>query len=161
MGNTNMRNWGLTLGTIGILIAAIVVVGILTNGDEPRAETPTQSPEITATPRARATPTERQASSYNVIYRVSTSDSSRIPISLTYENQSGNTEQLDSSITGIRNWEETFRGEPGGFLYVSVQSNHESAKSITCEILVNGQVVESATSQGRFVIATCSGRIPG
>ncbi|MFZ0546246.1 MAG: hypothetical protein WAM60_12445 [Candidatus Promineifilaceae bacterium] len=81
--------------------------------------------------------------------------------SLTYENQSGNTEQRDiiqGTIMNITPWTLGFSANYGDFVYLSAQNNHNDG-TITCEIKVNGKVIESATSQGAYVIATCSGRV--
>ena len=43
------------------------------------------------------------------------------------------------------------------FVYVSVQ-NQNSSGSVTCTIKRNGEVYQTTTSNGAYVIATCSGR---
>lgn len=87
-----------------------------------------------------------------VVYRVSgTADS----VELTYQNESGNGEQRTAFMLP---WSEEYRMPAGAFMYVSAQ-NAEASGRVTCEILVDGQVVEQATSQGGYVIATCSGSV--
>ena len=71
--------------------------------------------------------------------------------SLTYENKDGNTEQKTVSLP----WRLSFEAKPGAFLYVSAQNERESG-SVTCKILENNLVKETATSEGAFVIAKCS-----
>ena len=72
-------------------------------------------------------------------------------VDLTYENASGNTEQLEHSLP----WTLVFKAEPGAFLYVSAQIN--GTGTVSCNILKNGTVIKSAKSSGEYVIATCSG----
>lgn len=76
--------------------------------------------------------------------------------SLTYENVGGNTEQHDVSLP----WKMNFTAETGQFLYVAAQLRQASGFEITCRITADGQVIETATSSGDYVIATCSGRAP-
>lgn len=107
--------------------------------------------EPTATPRPTRMP------DYAVVYRVTT-DTVTQHVALTYRNAQENSEQQTGRITG-GDWESRFTAEPGQFLYVSVQ-NRDDSGTVTCEILVDGRVIESATSRGGHVIATCSGSVP-
>ena len=89
----------------------------------------------------------------NVVYEVTGSGASA---DLTYENQTGNTEQRTVPVP----WKQTLTVPAGSFLYVSAQSADDGTRTIGCTISVNGRVLETAESRGRFVIATCSGSAP-
>lgn len=89
-------------------------------------------------------------STYSVKYEVSGSPVKE-SASLTYENETGNTEQKDVTMP----WTETFTAAPGDFLYVSAQIDGNG--TITCKIYLDGVVWQEATSRGEFVIASCSG----
>jgi hypothetical protein len=45
----------------------------------------------------------------------------------------------------------------GAFLYVSAQTKYEES-SISCRIISGGNALQTASSKGDYVIATCSGR---
>jgi hypothetical protein len=77
-------------------------------------------------------------------------------VSVTMQNQSGNTEQ-HSSVSLPKTY--TLNVEPGSFIYISAQNNDRSG-SVTCTIKANGVAIETATSYGAFVISTCSGSAP-
>lgn len=114
------------------------------------------------TPRVSPTPFPGSSSgvvggdgsdTYYVLYRV-TGNGRRADV--TYENAGGNSEQID----GVEiEWKKGQTMEVGDFVYLSAQSADDTGRTITCEILVNGEVVETATSSGRYVIASCSGRV--
>lgn len=89
-------------------------------------------------------------STYSVKYEVSGSPVKE-GASLTYENETGNTEQKDVTMP----WTETFTAAPGDFLYVSAQIDGNG--TITCKIYLDGVVWQEATSRGEFVIASCNG----
>ena len=88
----------------------------------------------------------------DVEYRISGSTSR---VDLTYENGDGATEQKSDARVP---WSLKFKGVSGQFLYISAQ-NQLSSGSVTCEIRLNGEVVKTATSNGEYVIASCSGKI--
>lgn len=115
--------------------------------------------EASASPTPRAErPTATEQTEFDIIYRVLTSDQ-RHDISLTYQNASGNTEQQElRTERGI--WTYVFKAAPGDFLYLSVQNGQDSG-SVSCRIEIDGEVAESADSTGGFVIASCSGAVPG
>jgi hypothetical protein len=73
--------------------------------------------------------------------------------SVTYQNQSGGTEQADVGVP----WSKYLVSHDGDSLYVSAQ-NREDVGSITVRIAVDGKTVKTATSQGGYVIATVSAR---
>jgi hypothetical protein len=95
-----------------------------------------------------------------VIYEVTGTASG---IDITIQNPSGNTEQHnDLSVPlgtkdGRKGLHMTFRS--GDFAYLSAQNTGESG-SVTCRIVADGVVIESATSRGAYVIASCSGLVP-
>jgi hypothetical protein len=93
----------------------------------------------------------RTSSTYSITYRVKGTTGSA---DLTYQNAQGGTEQKNVKPP----WESKFTAKPGAFLYVSAQ-NQWDAGSITCEILVDGTVVKTSTSDGGYKIASCSGRL--
>lgn len=73
--------------------------------------------------------------------------------SLTMASSNGGTIQRDAGNgTAYEAW---FRS--GDFVYVSGQNNNESG-SVTCTIFRNGVAGASNTSEGAYVIASCSGR---
>lgn len=80
----------------------------------------------------------------------------RATVSLTYQNALGDTEQIVSVRTP---WEQSYEIVPGSFVQLSAQ-NGEADTAIKCEIFVGGRVFETATSDGPFQIATCSGQVP-
>jgi hypothetical protein len=71
--------------------------------------------------------------------------------SVTYRNNMGGTQQTVGRIP----WEITFDSRAGNFLYVSAQ-NQGASGSVSCDILVDGEVKTTATSTGAYVIAECS-----
>lgn len=73
--------------------------------------------------------------------------------SFTIENSSGGVQQ---GYTGNGTFYEDWFFDDR-FVYMSVQ-NQTGAGSVTCTIKRNGQVYKQSTSNGAYVIATCSGR---
>jgi hypothetical protein len=72
---------------------------------------------------------------------------------LTITNASGGTEQKTVNLP----YSEQLNPPPDGLLYLSAQLN--GSGSISCKISFGGQVVQQASSQGDYVIASCSGSI--
>lgn len=102
-------------------------------------------------PSSTRSSTRPASSSLTVVYEVNalpgvTGSSS----SLTYANETGNTEQHTVDIP----WRLQFEVQPGQFLYVSAQSG---GYGNACKIKVDGVVLEQADSSGQYSIATCSG----
>jgi len=91
------------------------------------------------------------SSSYSIKYEVGGNGTNRA--SLTYENQSSNTEQKSDAALP---WSKSFTAESSQFLYVSAQNEKDSG-TIWCKIYQDGKVIEQAESAGAYVIATCSG----
>ena len=122
---------GIVLAVVGVCLCQVVFWAVSNVVDEPAATVRPQT--------------------YTVVYTV-TGTSNRA--TLTYENGSGNTEQKDVDVP----WTQTYTVPQGQFVYLSAQSRDDSSRTIECQIVVNGVVVEQAESTGRFVIASCSGR---
>ena len=75
--------------------------------------------------------------------------------SLTISNTTGDSEQFTVNVP----WDRRIGCMPdGSFLYVSAQNDTDSG-SVSCEIVVDGVAVKTATSAGAYVIASCSGRL--
>jgi hypothetical protein len=75
---------------------------------------------------------------------------------ITYENSTGNTQQEDIINHA---WEYTFTGHRDQFVYISAQAENEDA-TISAKIYYKGNLIEEATSNGDYVIATASGSLP-
>lgn len=80
----------------------------------------------------------------------------RNSVKLTYENASGNSQQETINVP----WSIEFQAPAGQFVYLSGQLAVKGKSTVTCKILVDGQVIEEATSEGEYVIASCSGSVP-
>ena len=74
--------------------------------------------------------------------------------SLTYMAH-GSTEQREVPRSGSLR----FVALPGEFLYVSAQNMGESGE-VTCRIYVDGELVQDATSEGAYSIASCEYMLP-
>jgi len=78
--------------------------------------------------------------------------------SLTMESASGNTEQIDPVRVP---WSKSMGSlDCGAFVYLSAQNNNDTG-SITCKIKAWSLTIEEASSSGAYVIASCSGSVPG
>ena len=87
---------------------------------------------------------------WDVMYRVTGSGSS---FDVTMSNEDGVTSQLDNVNS---NWSYSFHTEDERhFLYVSAQ-NQSNSGSVTTEIYIDGTLEKSSTSNGAYVIASCS-----
>jgi hypothetical protein len=73
---------------------------------------------------------------------------------LTYRNATGATEQAKETIP----WELAFQAQSGSFVYLSVQTGEFNPAS--CRILIDGVELQSASVDGDYSIATCSGQVP-
>lgn len=123
------------------LVAACLVVGFALIGDSGSSGTWTPPTSRPATVRLeyKITGTAKQ-------------------VDLTYNNAQGNTEQLDNARVP---WSKVYsytQWPVGEFAYISAQNQGRSG-SVKCQILVDGVELESATSSGEYVIATCSGTV--
>lgn len=86
---------------------------------------------------------------HSITYRI-TGTTGNADVTLT--NASGGTEQRNIKPPYTLD----FKAAGGQVLYVSAQ-NKWDAGIVTCEILVDGQVAQSATSNAAFGVASCSG----
>lgn len=77
-------------------------------------------------------------------------------VDITMNNKQGNTEQLDDVPLPWHGYVGEL--DCGAFVYVSAQNQGETG-TVTCEIVVGSAVLETATSSGSYVIASCSGRV--
>lgn len=134
-----MKKHGERTVIIVILLIGLALYGILRYAlSEPPP--PTRQPVIEDVP--------------TVVYRV-LGKPSTARASVTYENAGNNTEQQDLAKLP---WELSFTARRRQFVYVSAQL--DNGFEITCQIEVNGVIIEEATSSGRFVIASCAGAVP-
>jgi hypothetical protein len=132
-------SWGVVIVVLLVLAAVAGILAVVLRG----------SSSIESASWSYST---SRPSTYTVIYRVSGTAKT---VDLTYENDSGNTEQRSNVELP---WQRTYEMEPGSFLYVSAQNQGETG-SVKCEIVVDGDVEERASSSGAYVIATCSGSV--
>lgn len=91
---------------------------------------------------------------HTVTYQIGGTGRSRVD--LTYRNASGNSQQETINVP----WSIEFQAPAGQFVYLSGQLAVKGKSTVTCKILVDGQVVEEAESEGEYVIASCSGSVP-
>ena len=75
-------------------------------------------------------------------------------VSLTLENDTNGMEQGDFNIPYEHTWKNF---EHGDFVYISAQALTNG--KLTCQIKVNNTIIASATSNGKYQIATCSANI--
>lgn len=78
-------------------------------------------------------------------------------LDLTLTNAGGNTEQVEGKANN--QCLNLGRMRRGSHLYIAAQNSSTASGTVECQIKVNGRVVERAKSEGRYVIATCSGRL--
>ena len=108
------------------------------------------APSTTTTSRREPT-----RSTHTIRYEITGQNVSAV--SLTWENETGGTEQGDYKIP----FRKTYRMETGDFVYISAQiiGPTSGAGSIECHIYVDGEEVYHATASGFASIATCSGTV--
>lgn len=128
----------------GYVIAALLGVAVVFWLLSAIGSSSSSSPSRQSLPAAPTTHTVR----YYVGGTAQTAD-------ITIENETGGTEQKTIDIP----WDTTFSAERGQFVYVSAQSNDDAERLVNCKIEVDGEILESAESRGRFVIASCSGSV--
>ena len=73
---------------------------------------------------------------------------------ITMSNKDDNTEQKDD-VSVPWSYSFTKTDSEYQFLYISAQNQHDSG-TVTVKILIDGETVETATSEGAYVIATAS-----
>lgn len=117
----------------GIYIALGVLVALVDSPPSTRSSAGNASTSLTVTYEVDALPGVTGSSS-----------------SLTYANETGNTEQHKVDLP----WRLQFEAQPGQFLYLSAQSG---GYGNACKIKVDGVVLERADSSGQYSIASCSG----
>ncbi len=88
----------------------------------------------------------------SVEYRVSGDASS---VDVTYQNSNNDTSQDTGEALP---YSKRVTVAAGDYVYISAQ-NQRSYGSVTCEVLVDGVVVESNTSNGGYAICTASGTV--
>ncbi len=148
---TKTRTGFATLVLVALALAAFAAIFISARGGVTSGGGSTERRRL-ATLEAilEAVPTAKPER-YRVEYRV-TGTASRA--SLTYENETGGTEQHTVSIP----WSEVMFVNEGDFAYISAQNKGERG-SVECQILLNGKVWKQAKSSGAYVIASCSGSV--
>jgi hypothetical protein len=138
-----------------VLLVAALIIGVVLRA---RNTEPSPNHSETSPTAFPSTPTTLDPF-YDVTYEV---DGDICCASITYENSTGGSAQADidvpltttDGVTGMK-----LRVMRGAFLYISAQNTSGRSGSITCRIKVNGLTVKETTSQGRSVIASCSGRL--
>ena len=92
-----------------------------------------------------------RAESHSATYQVTGSAST---VGLTYTNSSGGTEQNEVSLP----WKLEMHVPSRRFLYVSAQ-NKSQYGDVKVELYVDGSLVQTATSDAKYGIASASGRV--
>jgi hypothetical protein len=95
---------------------------------------------------------------YHVVYRVTGRTASA---DLTYLNAANIFMQVEANRAEAHTfdshpWEYVHYADYGDYMYISAR-NEEDHGTITCEILVDDEVVEKATTRGAYGVATCGG----
>jgi len=96
-------------------------------------------------------------SDHKVIYVVSSGEGMHLNASLTYMNSSGGTQQ--ENFYGAGPFEIEVHKVSGDFVYISAQLKNEYLDNIHVAILVDGKLLQEASSTGSYSIATASGRV--
>jgi hypothetical protein len=76
-------------------------------------------------------------------------------VSVTLNNETGGTEQFTTTLPYERALP---TAPPNGFVYISAQ-NQADYGDVTCTITAGFGILQTATSSGAYVIATCSGGV--
>lgn len=84
-----------------------------------------------------------------VLYRVTGEGTKAATIS--YMTETGGIEQINPASLP---WQRYFQANPGTVLSLVAQNSNDGG-SVTCEIEVDGKVVERSTSTGAYVMVTC------
>jgi hypothetical protein len=110
----------------------------------------TTAPSTTALPTTRYVPPPPPSVTYDL--------TGQGAVSVTLENASGGTEQFETPLPFHRDLGPagTFGGL-SGFVYISAQL--QDSGTVTCTIKKGDQVIQTATSTGQYVIASCSGSV--
>lgn len=76
-------------------------------------------------------------------------------VELTYSNESGGTEQKTVALP----WKLEFKAQHNAFVYISAQKQGENG-AIDAVIYLDGNVIQEASANSRYGIASASGRVP-
>lgn len=106
------------------------------------------SSRSTFTPSYNPPPTAKQPPivTYEVVGKNTNS------ASMTWQNDQGGTEQGEYYLP----FRKTYANFQDDFLYISAQNSNDRGE-ISCRIYISGEEYKESTSQGAYVIATCSG----
>jgi hypothetical protein len=145
-----MRN---TVLAIGGIIAVIALLAVLVQlGQGPAVDASTSSTGG-ATPRSMTHTVSYEADGDGT-------DSGHY----TLRSPDGGTRQMSGAMLPLTNKAggaglqmDGFRS--GDFVYLSIQ-NENGYGSVTCRIVVDGQIISENTSSGGYTIASCQGRVP-
>lgn len=80
---------------------------------------------------------------------------SAVSASLTYQNQSGGTDQKTANLP----WTLVFKGQRGAFVYISAQNQRDYGR-LYVAIYVDSQLMQQAESNSPYGIASASGQLP-
>jgi hypothetical protein len=111
-----------------------------------------RSPAEISAARAGAGQVSLPAGVHRIEYRL---DGSARTVGATYRNATGGTEQKDVGLPAGM----TFFAATGSFAYVSAQNQGDSGE-VHVAVLVDGRILQEATSSTAYGIATASGRVP-
>jgi len=145
------------LAVISAFCVVCLVLVLLAQSGTPTSKPqaiPTDIPTIIPQQIVPAFPVAPANTSTAVQYQIS---GSVFSASVTYQNATDDSEQQDISLPWTY---PTFRAPSGQFVYISAQISGSDPGTITCKILFNGSVYKTSTSNGQFVIVTCSGMAP-
>jgi hypothetical protein len=92
-----------------------------------------------------------------VLYVISNGDGMHLEASLTYINSSGGTQQ--EHFVGTGPFKIEVQRPSGSPVYMSAQLSDEYLDNIHVEILVDGKLLQEASSTGTYSIATASGKV--
>lgn len=142
------RNIAIALGVVIALIGAIVW-GVVASSTGPKPLS------------AEALANIEEASQVTVRFELTTSDPdpSGRTVSITIRTPGGGTSQQTGVTLPLTHQDGTpfeFTAHAGDFLYLSAQ-NEQDYGDLSCSITIDGQVIDSASSSGAYVIASCSG----
>lgn len=145
------RNVLLVIGGFFLLVAAITATLIATN----------ESPGSAATSTPSVVSPVVSPSVHTVTYQAAGDGTNAGTYTL--RSSDGGTRQGDADLPLMNkaggNGLQLSGFESGDFVYLSIQ-NDNGYGSVTCRIVVDGQVVSQNTSTGGYTIATCQGQVP-
>jgi len=125
--------------SVGVVVAIAIIIGIAVFGYVQTKES--------ASPGGGGS----RSGAYQVRYQVSAP--TRIG-TITWQNGNGDSQQ--DSTDSWKTWTSpTYTMRGGEFLYVSAQNARDG--TITCQVIIDGVVAESNSSEGKYAICTASG----